>query len=77
MDIVAFQETWLAKQELDLCDKLHHDFLSFNRAAVDYSDGILIGRPFGGVSLFHNKRIANHVTPVYFPDCNWCIGLNI
>ena len=77
MDIVAFQETWLAKQDLDCCNSLHHDFLSCNRAAIDYSDGILIGRPFGGVSLFYNKRLASHVAPLYFQNCNWCVGINI
>ena len=77
MDIIAFQETWLAKQDLDLCNTLHHNFLSCSRAAVDYSEGILIGRPFGGVSLFYNKRLANYATPVYFSNCNWCVGVNI
>ena len=47
-DIIALQETWLAKQDLHLCDNLHPDFLSCGVSAVDYSDGILIGRQHGG-----------------------------
>ena len=63
-DIIALQETWLAKQDLHLCDNLHPDFLSCGVSAVDYSDRILIGRPHGGVSFFFSKRISNFVTPM-------------
>ena len=67
-DIVALQETWLAKQELHMCNSLHDEFLSLGVASVDYSTGILQGRPFGGVSVFYRKRFAQHVKPMYFAN---------
>ena len=75
-DILAFQETWFAKQDLHLCDSLHSDFLSCSVTPVDYSSGILIGRPHGGVSFFYRKSLAKYITPVYYDNCNWCIGIN-
>ena len=76
-DIVLFQETWLAKQDLNACNSLHENFLAVSVASVDYSAGILHGRPFGGVSVFFHKRLLNYIMPVYFPDCNCCVGVNI
>ena len=75
-DILLFQETWLAKQDLDTCNNLHKNFLSCSVAAVDYSAGLLQGRPYGGVSTFFHKRLANYTSSLYFPDCNWCVGVN-
>ena len=73
--ILAFQETWWAKQELHLGNTLHEDFLSFGVASVDYSAGILQGRPYGGVNIFYHKRFAQYVRPIYFENCNWCAGI--
>ena len=74
-DIMFFQETWLAKQELQLCNTLHTEFLSAGVAKVDFSKGILVGRPSGGVSIFYNNRLANYVTPIFFHDCDWCVAI--
>ena len=45
-------------------------------SAVDYSSGILCGRPFGGVAIFWHCDIDSHVKPIYF-DCDWLIGLEL
>ena len=76
-DFVLFQETWLAKQDLHLCNSLHKNFLSCSVAKVDYSKGILQGRPSGGASIFYNKSISKFVTPIHFPQCNWCVGIQV
>ena len=76
-DVIFFQETWLAKQELNACNSLHENFLACGVACVDFSAGILHGRPYGGVSVFYHKRLANFISPIYFLDCNWCVGVNI
>ena len=74
-DIICFQETWLAKQELDLCNSLHDEFSAISVAKVDYADGILHGRPHGGVSILYKTRLASYVSPIYFQDCDWCVGM--
>ena len=76
-EIILFQETWLAKQELHLCNGLHANFLACSVAKVDYNAGILQGRPSGGASLFYSKNIASFVTPLSFPHCNWCVGIQV
>ena len=76
-DILCVQETWLAKQELEICNSLHDDFLAASVAKVDFSKGILVGRPHGGVSIFYNRRLAKYVTPVYFSNCDWCVGIKV
>ena len=76
-DLVFFQETWLAKQQLYLCNSLHEHFLACSVAKVDYAAGILHGRPSGGVSVFYRKTLSKHITPLYFPHCNWCVGIEV
>ena len=72
---MCIQETWLAKQELDSCNNLLENFSAFSVAKVDFTQGLLQGRPHGGVSIFYDKRLASHVSPIYFHNCDWCIGL--
>ena len=76
-DIICFQETWLAKQELDLCNSLHSDFSAISVAKVDYRNGILVGRPHGGASIFYNRRFSDLITPIYFKNCDWCVALKL
>ena len=75
-DIICLQETWYAKQDLDGCNSLLPDFLAFSVAKTDLSDGILMGRPAGGASIFYRKSIAPYVKPIKFVDCDWCVGLD-
>ena len=74
-DILFIQETWLAKQELDLANNLHSNFLATSVAKVDFSEGLLIGRPHGGVSIFYKHSLSRFVTPIYFENCDWCIAI--
>ena len=76
-DVILFQETWLAKQELHLCNSLYNNFLACSAAKVDFSKGILQGRPSGGVSLFYRNNIASAVTQIHFPHCDWCVGIQV
>ena len=69
-DVIFLQETWLAKQQLELCSTLHADYLAYRVAAVNYSDRVLRAHPHGGVSVFVHKPLANMIAPVYFTDCN-------
>ena len=74
-DVVCLQETWLAKQELDLANNLHTEFLAASVAKVDFSEGLLIGRPHGGVSIFYKRSLSRFVTPIYFQNCDWCVAI--
>ena len=76
-DLIFFQETWLAKQYLDNCNSLHPNYFSVNVAAVDYSSGLLKGRPHGGVSIFYHRRLSSSVKPLYFANSDWCVGIDL
>ena len=76
-DILCLQETWHSKQELALGNTLHDDFLSVGVAKIDHSAGLVHGRPSGGVSIFFRKNLFGLVKPLSFPQCNWCVGVEI
>ena len=54
-DLIFLQETWLLKHELFLLNNLHVLFEAFGCSAVDDSDGIVRGRPYGGLGVLIRK----------------------
>lgn len=50
-DIVALQETWLRPDELPYLSDISKEFSSTGTSAIDTSEGVLLGRPHGGVAL--------------------------
>src|SRR5207244_2043725 len=60
-DILLLQEHWLLPNELNLLGAIHPQFLSIGLSAVDISNNILLGRPFGGTAiLFRNDVLCNY-----------------
>ena len=54
--IVCLQEHWLPKQELSDLNNICNDFSSFGSSPMDLTNGIMLGRPYGGVGvLWHNS----------------------
>ena len=47
-DIAILQGTWLLLNELCLPSNLRFDCDAYSTSVVDLSNGILIGRPYGG-----------------------------
>ena len=54
--IVAIQETWYSKQNLQTLNSLHKDFIGMGAATIDESNGLYQGHYPGGVALFWKKR---------------------
>lgn len=65
-DIIALQETWLLPHEISELGRVNRNFSYHGKSAVDTSQGILRGRPFGGVALLWNKLKFSCVSVV---DC--------
>lgn len=63
-DLVALQETWLLPHDIQFLGTISNDFEYTGRSAVDTSDGLLIGRPYGGVAILWRKGIFDHVSVV-------------
>ena len=74
-DIVFLQEHWLFESDLPMLNQLHDDFQSFGVSAMKTDERIVVGRPFGGVSVLWKKSLAAHVHPLVFDDSR-IIGLN-
>jgi len=58
-DILFLQETWLLKSELHMLSTLHPDFQSMGISAINEENGILCGRPFGGLAILWRKELEH------------------
>jgi exonuclease III len=77
--IIAVQEHWLRPDELDKLALVHSDF---NFSAVSgmnkgLCDGILAGRPFGGVGFLWHRSLNNCVEVVQCDPEGRCIVINV
>ena len=54
VDFVLLQETWLLPVDLSLVDNVHQDYSAFSITSVDVGK-LLLGRPFGGLSMLWHK----------------------
>ena len=52
-DLIFLQETWLFKHELSILNNLHVQFEAFGCSAIDDSNGIARGRPYGGLGVLY------------------------
>ena len=74
--IVAFQETWLSKQNLSCINSLHESFVGFGVSKVDESAGLVQGRYSGGVAIMWRKELCNFIKIIEL-DSNWCMAIEI
>ena len=56
--IIAFQETWLSKQNLRILNSLQTSFDGLGVAKVDESNDIIQGRYSGGVAFMWHKDLG-------------------
>lgn len=64
--VVALQETWLMPNDIVFLDRIHDNYSSVGTSAVDTSQGVLRGRPYGGVAILWNTTALPNVEPI---DC--------
>jgi len=60
-DFVFLQEHWLLPFELSLLNDIHVEFLGTGQSSVDLSEGVLIGRPYGGTAILYKKSFSHYV----------------
>lgn len=73
-DIIALQETWLMPHEISLPGTVSDDFHSFSTSSVNVGDGLLRGRPFGGLTFLWNKKLSKVARIINYDD-NRLLGL--
>ena len=54
-DIVLLHEHWLLPFELNLLNSVCDDFMSTGVSAVNVTDDVLKGRPYGGTAILYRK----------------------
>lgn len=59
---LALGETWLDKGEPQRLNSLHKDFVSFSVSAVDESQDLRRGRPYGGLSFIGHKSLSKYIS---------------
>ena len=74
--IVAFQETWLSKQNLSCINSLHESFVGSGVSKVDETAGLVQGRYSGGVAIMWRKEFCNHIKIIEL-DSDWCMAVEI
>ena len=73
---VAFQETWLSKQDLNCINSLHDDYVGFGVAKVDESEGIIQGRYSGGVAMMWRKELSKYIKVIDL-KADWCMAIEL
>ena len=66
--VVFLQETWLCPNELNLLDNVHNQFNSFSLSSVNIQDNVLVGRPYGGISILWHKSYAPCSNIIQYDD---------
>lgn len=60
-DVVAVQEHWLPPDELPLLSDVHHEFRAHGVSAMDPSNRLIVGRPYGGVAVMWKRSLDSMV----------------
>ena len=67
-NLIALQENWLLPHEVGRCDNLNKDFCGVTTSAVDISEGVLRGRPYGGLAWMWAQELNAMVRPLSFGE---------
>lgn len=60
-DFLFLQETWLLNDSLYILNEIHDDYLAFGISGVQEKEGIMRGRPYGGVAILWHKSYNNYI----------------
>ena len=73
-DILCLQELMLTKQECHILNNCHDYYVGYGVSLVDSSDGIISGRPYGGVDFLWKRSLDQYIT--ILDDCyDWLCGI--
>ena len=76
--LVCVQEHWLFPNDMSLLNDVHSDFRGIGVSAMDPTEGIITGRPYGGVGILWDKQIDSIISILETGE-NWmtCVSLKI
>ena len=66
--LVFLQETWLLPSEVCLLNDVHPSFNSCSVSSINVSERILVGRPYGGISILYHKNLTPFSQIIQYDD---------
>jgi exonuclease III len=75
-DILLLQETWLMEHDLPLLSQISNEFYCKGLTAMDTQNGVVVGRPFGGIAILWRKSLGPYVKPITYGDSR-LLGLEV
>ena len=78
-DMIFVQEHWLLSSQLHKFDNIHSDFGFYGCSSLDKvcSQGLLCGRPYGGVGVLYRKNLSSNITVVGQHDEGRAIAISL
>ncbi|XP_063539546.1 uncharacterized protein LOC134748704 [Cydia strobilella] len=70
--IVALQETWLSPEDTVFLNTIDEDYCATGTSAMNTGEGMLVGRPYGGVGLLYRKSVFQNVSVVRCDNARLC-----
>lgn len=77
ISIIALQEIWLAKQELDSLQSINELYNGAGVAKIDFTQGHLHGRKSGGVAYLWKELCEAFAIAIVPLGVNWANGLSV
>ena len=71
------QELWLSEKQLSSLQELETQFVARSGMEQSVSDGILVGRPFGGVSIAWSPDLDHCITPLTNSNHKRIVGVEL
>ena len=66
-DIIFLQETWLMESELTLLSEISTNHYAVGISSMDTTNGVITGRPYGGIGILWHKSIGPSCTVIRYP----------
>ena len=76
-DIILLQETWLFENELPLLSNISSEHYATGISAMDSSNGVITGRPHGGLAILWRKGISESCQVVKFEGESRLMGIKV
>ena len=76
-DIILIQETWLFDFDFSSLNNIHHEFYGRGESAIKSEDGVLIGRPHGGIAILWRKNWSKYCKIHRYDDRSVCLFLGV
>lgn len=75
-DIVCIQESWYLRQDLTILNSLFDNYLGSGVSSCDASEGLISGRPSGGVAIFWRKSLDIAIKVINI-GLDWCNAIEL